>query len=100
MKNCVRCDECRHKERSAEKKRSLQNRLKRVEGQVRGIQNMLDNDIYCVDILMQTQAAKKALEAFMRELLNDHINTCVKEGIRSGNEQIVDELTDVLYKLK
>jgi DNA-binding FrmR family transcriptional regulator len=61
---------------------------------------MLDNDIYCIDILMQTQAAKKALEAFMRELLNDHINTCVAEGIRSGNEHIIDELTDVLYKLK
>lgn len=75
------------------------NRLNRIEGQVRGIKNMLENDAYCPDILIQVSAVQSALNAFNRELLSNHVKTCVADGIKSGDEQIVDELLVTLQKL-
>lgn len=66
---CTKCTECRYKLRNEAEKRSLLNRLKRVEGQVRGLQTMVDSDTYCIDILMQVQAVRAALSAFSREIL-------------------------------
>ncbi len=90
---------CKKKNRQEEEYRSLMNRLSRIEGQVRGIKNMLDNDAYCTDILTQVQAISAALNAFNKELLSNHIHTCVKENIKQGNDQIVDELVTTLQKL-
>ncbi|MGI6215430.1 MAG: metal-sensing transcriptional repressor [Christensenellales bacterium] len=100
MKNCAHCENCKHKQRDENQKKLLLNRLRRLEGQVRGLQNMVENDIYCVDILVQAQAAKKALESFMRVMLNDHIKTCVDQGIREGRDEVIEELTNTLYKLQ
>ena len=75
------------------------NRLKRIEGQVRGLQRMLDEDAYCPDILTQVSAVNSALNSFCRALLTNHLRTCVSEDIRAGREDTVDELMDVLQKL-
>ena len=93
------CDKCRTKKREEEELRSLKNRLSRIEGQVRGIGKMLDTDAYCTDILTQVSAINSALCAFSRELLANHIRTCVSEDIRAGKEETVDDLLDTIYKL-
>lgn len=87
------------KERTDKEYRSLLNRLNRIEGQVRGIKNMLDNDAYCVDILMQVSAVGAALNSFGKELLGNHIRTCVADDIRAGNDEAIDELVATLQKL-
>ena len=91
---------CCHKtkKRSDEEYKKLINRMNRLEGQIRGIKGMLEKDAYCVDILTQTAAARAALESFVRELLADHIKTCVVDDIKDGKEETVDELINTLYK--
>ena len=84
---------------SDEEYKSLLNRLSRIEGQIRGIRSMVENDAYCTDILMQASAANAALNAFSRELLSNHIHTCVVENIRQGKDEIIDELIDTLKKM-
>ncbi len=92
---------CCHKtkQRSEEEYKTLINRLSRIEGQVRGIRKMVENDAYCVDILTQVSAVQAALNGFNRELLANHIRTCVMDDIRNGNDEIVDELVQTLQKL-
>ncbi len=87
------------KKRSEEEFRSLMNRLKRIEGQVRGIEKMLENDAYCLDIITQVSAVNSALNSFNRVLLVSHMKTCVVNDIRAGKEEIIDELTDTLQKI-
>ena len=97
MAECC-CTE-RTKERSEEELKSLTNRLNRIEGQIRGIRGMLEKSAYCPDILAQVAAANAALNAFSRELLANHIRTCVVNDIQSGREETVDELLNTLQKL-
>ena len=66
---------------------------------MRGIRGMVENDAYCVDILTQVAAVTAALNSFNKVLLADHIRTCVAEDIRSGNDEVVDELVATLQKL-
>lgn len=87
------------KERSEEEYRSLTNRLSRIEGQIRGIRGMLEKNAYCPDILAQVAAANAALNAFSRELLSNHIRSCVVNDVRAGNDEVVDELLSTLQKL-
>ncbi|MDO4302202.1 MAG: metal-sensing transcriptional repressor [Clostridia bacterium] len=93
--------ECCHKtkERSPEEYKSLINRLNRIEGQIRGIKGMVEKNAYCTDILIQVAAANAALNAFNKELLANHIKTCVANNIREGNNEIIDELVTTLQKL-
>ena len=77
----------------------LLNRLSRIEGQVRGIRGMLEKDVYCVDILVQVAAANSALNSFSKELLAQHISTCVADDLRAGSEEKLDELIKLLPKL-
>ena len=93
--------QCCHKtkERSDEEYTALIHRLNRIEGQIRGIRKMVENNAYCTDILTQVAAAGAALSAFNRELLGNHIKTCVADNIRSGNDEIIDELMQTLQKL-
>ena len=95
------CCQCSHKtkERSEKEYRDLMNRLKRIEGQVRGIQGMLEKDAYCTDILVQVAAVNAALNSFNRVLLTNHLHTCVAENVRAGNDEVIDELAGVLQKL-
>ena len=91
---------CCHKtkERSEAEYKSLIHRLNRVEGQIRGIRGMLEKNAYCTDILAQVAAANAALNAFSRELLNEHIRTCVARDIREGKDETIDELLATLQK--
>lgn len=75
------------------------NRLSRIEGQVRGIRKMVENDVYCPDILIQVSAVNAALNSFNKVLLAEHIRSCVAEDIREGKEETIDELVLVLQKL-
>jgi len=86
-------------QRSEEEIRRLVNRLSRIEGQIRGIKGMLEKDSYCVDILTQSAAVSAAMNAFNRELLSDHIHSCVVRDIRAGDEETVDELVGLIHKL-
>ena len=94
-------DCCQHKtkHRQEEEYRSLVNRLSRIEGQVRGIRKMIESDAYCTDILIQTSAIQAALNAFNRELLSNHIQTCVAEDIRNGKDETITELVALLQKM-
>lgn len=95
------CPGCRNKtkERSENEKKSMINRLNRIEGQVRGIKKMVESDAYCPDILIQVSAVNAALNSFSKVLLAEHIRTCVTEDIREGKEETIDELVLVLQKL-
>ena len=101
--NCCETEDLEHtgklKHRSEAEYRSLINRLSRIEGQVRGVKRQLESDAYCVDVLMQVSAIQAALNAFSRELLSSHIKTCVADGIRAGDDGVVDELCAMLQKL-
>lgn len=92
---------CTHKtkERSEKEYKDLVNRLNRIEGQVRGIKKMVENDVYCTDILIQVSAVNAALNSFNKVLLANHIRTCVAEDIREGKEETIDELVATLQKL-
>ena len=95
------CCQCSHKtkERSEKEYRDLMNRLKRIEGQVRGIQGMLEKDAYCTDILVQVAAVNAALNGFSKELLGQHVRTCVADDLRNGSSEKLDELLTLLPKL-
>lgn len=92
---------CSHKtkERSEEEYRSLINRLNRIEGQIRGIKRMVESNAYCTDIITQAAAASSALNSFNRELLSNHIKTCVEQDIKEGKYETVDDLISTLQKL-
>ena len=91
--------EVKHKKRTADEQKKLVTRLKRIEGQVRGIQKMVEDDLYCPDILVQVSAITSALNSFNKELLACHIRGCVATDIRRGKDESIDELVTVLQKL-
>ena len=93
------CCTQRKKERTPEEYKKLIHRLNRIEGQVRGIRAMVENDAYCPDILTQAAAVTAAVNAFSRELLSSHIRTCVAEDIRMGRYEAADELAATIQKL-
>ena len=97
MNEC-KCGE-KQKHREEKEYRSLINRLNRIEGQIRGIKGMLENDAYCTDILIQVSAVSAALNSFNKELLSCHLHTCVAENIRQGDDSVIDELVVTLQKL-
>lgn len=98
-KEVASCCSNKHKERDDTELRDLMNRLKRIEGQVRGVENMLENGAYCTDILIQVSAINSALNSFNKVLLGNHMKTCVAENIRNGNDEIIDELMVTLQRL-
>jgi DNA-binding FrmR family transcriptional regulator len=95
------CENCRKKAtaRTDKEYKDLINRLNRIEGQIRGIKGMVENNAYCPDILIQASAANAALNSFSRILLSDHIKTCVTQDIKEGREETVDELIATLQKM-
>lgn len=97
MEECCNCN--RTKQRDEKEFKDLLNRLNRVEGQIRGIRNMVEEDRYCVDILTQVSAVQSALNSFNKVLLSNHIKSCVVEDIRNGKEEAVDELCGTIQKL-
>ncbi len=98
LKNSCECCQ-KTKERSEKEYKDLVNRLSRIEGQIRGVKRMLDENAYCTDILMQVSAVNAALNSFNKVLLANHIKTCVTKDIQDGKEETVDELVATLQKL-
>ena len=95
MSNCCH----KTKERSEKEYKTLINRLSRIEGQIRGIKKMVEEDAYCTDILIQVAAANAALNSFNKVLLAEHVRTCVTDDIRAGKDETVEELVETLQKL-
>lgn len=96
-KRCAVCE--KRTERTEEERKKLLHRLSRIEGQVRGLQRMVQEDAYCTDILTQSAAVAAALNAFNRDLLARHIRACVVRDLKSGDEGVVDELVATVQKL-
>ncbi len=96
---CPHCGSGRTKKRSDKEYKDLMNRLKRIEGQVRGIQKMLEQDAYCPDIMIQVSAVNSALNSFNKVLLTSHMKSCVLEDIKGGREEAIDELAETLQKV-
>ena len=71
----------------SEDKETIQKRLRRIEGQVRGLQRMVDEDAYCIDVLTQISAATKALESVALQLLDEHLSHCVREAVAAGGPE-------------
>ena len=92
---------CCHKTkvRSVDEYKDLIHRLNRIEGQVRGVKNMLESDAYCVDILTQASAVSSAIDSFKAALLENHVKTCVKEDVLSGNDEVLEELVTVISRM-
>ncbi len=99
MEEQMACCSCKKKERSEKEYKDLINRLSRIEGQVRGVKRMVEEDAYCIDILTQVSAITSALNSFNKVLLAEHIKTCVTDDIRAGKDETVDELVGTLQKL-
>ena len=95
--NCNCCHKT--KMRSEEEYKALVNRLNRIEGQIRGIRGMVEKNAYCTDIIIQVSAVNAALNAFNKELLANHIKTCVTDDIKAGKTEAVDDLLKTLQKL-
>ena len=94
------CPACARKTvRGEEEKKKLLNRLSRIEGQVRGVRKMIENDAYCNDVLMQSAAIAAAVNAFNREVLRAHVHSCVVRDIRAGDDGVADELIATLERL-
>lgn len=99
MDECKTCQICKTKHREEKEYKDLIHRLNRIEGQVRGVKKMVENDAYCVDVLTQVSAITSALNSFNKVLLANHIKTCVADDIRNGNDEVIDELVTTLQKL-
>ncbi len=82
----------KHSPRNAQLKQELSSRLKKVEGQIRGIEKMVDGDVYCDDIINQVISVRAALKGVMNVLLEDHMQTCVADKLRKGDKKIAAEL--------
>ena len=92
--------EIRHKYRSAKEEKDLISRLNRIEGQVRGVKAMVQDERYCTDILVQVSAIQSALNGFSRTLLSSHVKSCVVEEIKNGDaDKAVDELCETIRKM-
>ena len=76
------------------RKSDVQKRLRRIEGQVRGLQRMVDEDQYCIDVLTQISATTKALQAVALQLLEDHLGHCVTNAIEGGGPQAQDKVRE------
>ena len=96
-RGCAAC--ARRKEREEHEYKALMNRLSRIEGQIRGIRGMVEKDAYCIDILRQSAAVTAAMNSFNKELLGNHIRTCVAQDIRDGKDETIDELVGMIQKL-
>ena len=97
---CMEAEDCcRHKHREGSEVETLTKRLNRIEGQVRGIRGMVENEAYCTDILTQVSAVQSALNAFSRELLARHIRSCVVQDIQAGRLEVVDDLLNTIQRM-
>ena len=98
--SCMHCEgDERKTDRNEKMKKSLVQRLNKIEGQVRGIKSMIDKDIYCDDILNQIAAAQSAMRAVGKLLLENHMKSCLVDRIQNGENEAIDELLITIDKL-
>lgn len=97
---CPCCAKKKHTPRSEEEKKKLVNRVSRIEGQLKGIAKMIEEDRYCGDILIQLSAVEKALESFGYTILNAHLESCVKEDILAGKDEAIGETMELIKRIK
>ena len=102
--NCEKCSKCESCEKSThrteEEKKKLNKRLNIIEGQIRGIKQMIEDDRYCADILIQLSAINKSLESVENAILESHIKSCVLSEIQNGNADIIDEVMELFKRLR
>ena len=100
--NSAVCTGCRNKltPRTEAEQRQLQHRLNRMIGQLGGISRMIDENRYCGDVLIQVAAVQRALTSFGEIVLQNHLETCVADQIRSGNQEVIAETMELIRKLK
>ncbi len=94
------CEHCKKQPRKEEDVKQLKNRLHRMVGQLNGIEKMLDENRYCGDILVQISAVEKALQNFGYIVLKDHLETCVSDDIKEGKLESMDEVIELVKRLK
>lgn len=96
------CACCRHKStpRETVEQKNLQNRINRIIGQLKGIQGMIEDNRYCGDVLVQIGAVESALQSLGYVILEEHMMSCVAEGVRQGDTQILAEAVELMKKLK
>lgn len=99
VESCNGC-KCKATPRSAEDLKNLGNRLSRIQGQLNGIERMLNENRYCGDILIQIAAVESALTAFGHLILKEHMETCVQEKIRQGDAEVIEETLELIKKLR
>lgn len=90
---------CRKSNHPDATKKDLITRLNRIEGQIRGIKGMIENDVYCDDIITQLSASQSALNSVAKVLLDGHVKGCVKSRILEGDDEVLDELITTVQKL-
>ena len=90
----------RRKDRSDEDKRALRSRVNRIIGQLNGVGNMIDNGVYCDDVLIQLSAIDKAVKSLANRILDDHMHTCLIDNIQKGNVKVVDEIVDLFRRFQ
>lgn len=96
----MNCCEEKKTIRSDEQKKALKNRLNKIEGQIRGISLMVDNDRYCDDILIQLSAVDKSIKSLANLILEKHMKSCVKENLLKGNDEILDEIINLFKRFQ
>ena len=98
-KSCPHCVKHKNTPRSEEMQADLQKRLNRAIGQLNGIKQMIDDNRYCGDVLVQLSATRSAIQSIERIVLQNHLETCVVEEIRAGNDEIVQEAMDLIKRV-
>lgn len=98
--SCCHCEEHQFVPRDEQEIKQLTNRIHRIIGQMNGIEKMIEENRYCGDVLIQVAAIEKALQSFGYIILQRHLETCVTEDIKNGDETIMAEVMDLVKKLK
>ena len=96
MENKKCCERKTH--RAEEEKKLINNRLNRIEGQIRGIKRMVQEDTYCNDVLIQLSAIQNSVKSLSNHILENHLYNCVTEDLEAGNLDTIDELISLLKR--
>ena len=97
---CNKHECCRSTVRSEEDKRCLTSRINRIIGQLGGIKNMIAQDRYCDDILIQLSAIDKSVKSLANAILDAHMHTCLVDNIKNGNLTVLDEIVDLFKRFQ
>ena len=100
MQKCEKCGSCtKSKHRTEYEKKYLKTRLSTIEGQVRGVSKMIEEDKYCNDVLIQLLAINKSIKSLSNDILKGHLSTCVAEDIKNDKSEVIDEVMELIGRL-